>query len=128
MTHSRQKLFGMFELDSSNRVVYSRFEGEGRDRATSPGVNGASIEEAGAAFSNAEEFRRRINLFRCNCAQADSFDFTFEYEDGPVPVRVLLARVSESSDKGSTKSVLIHVRQRRQDAHVPAREETERHL
>lgn len=113
-TQPRQKLFGMFELDSSNRVVYSRFEGEARGELTkAPEVNGASLFEAGAAFSNADEFRRRINLFRSNGAQADSFDFTFEYEDGPVPVRVLLARVSESSDRGSTKSVLIHVRHRR---------------
>lgn len=113
-THSRRKLFGMFELDSSNRIVYSRFEGEaGGNAVRSPEVNGASLFEAGAAFSNAEEFRRRINVFRTNSAQADSFDFTFEYEDGPVPVRVLLARVSESSDRGNTKSVLIHVRHRR---------------
>ena len=70
-------------------------------------------ETAGAVFSNAEEFRRRINVFRSNGAQADTFDFTFEYEDGPVPVRVLMARVSESSERGSIKSVLIHVKQRR---------------
>ena len=113
-THQRQKLFGMFELDSSNRVVYSRFEGEAKgELLKAPDVNGASLFEAGAAFSNAEEFRRRINIFRSNGAQADSFDFTFEYEDGHVPVRVLLARVSESSDRGNTRSVLIHVRKRR---------------
>lgn len=114
ITHSRQKLFGMFELDSSNRVIYSRFEGVARGEGETPaGVNGARLEEAGARFSNADEFRRRINAFRSNGAQADSFDFTFEYEDGPMPVRVLMARVSESSDRGSIKSVLIHVRQRR---------------
>ena len=112
-THPRQKLFGMFELDSSNRVIYSRFEGGAEGGAAPPAVNGASLFEAGAAFSNADEFRRRINIFRSNGAQADSFDFTFEYEDGPVPVRVLMARVSESSERGSTRSVLIHVRRRR---------------
>ncbi|HLM55505.1 MAG TPA: hypothetical protein VK422_05210 [Pyrinomonadaceae bacterium] len=112
-THRRQKLFGMFELDSSNRVVYSRFEGGEGGAAAPPAVNGASLEDAGAAFTNADELRRRINAFRSNGAHADSFDFTFEYEDGPVPVRVLMARVSESSERGSTKSVLIHVRQRR---------------
>lgn len=113
-THPRQKLFGMFELDSSNRVVYSRFEDDAKGEIKrAPDVNGASLFEAGAAFSNADEFRRRINVFRSNGAHADSFDFTFEYEDGPMPVRVLLARVSESSERGSTKSVLIHVRHRR---------------
>ena len=113
-THPRQKLFGMFELDSSNRVVYSRFEGEAKGNVReATDVNGASLFDVGAAFSNADEFRRRINVFRSNGAQADSFDFTFEYEDGPMPVRVLMARVSESSEGCSTRSVLIHVRQRR---------------
>ncbi len=111
---TRQKLLGMFELDSSNTVRYSRFEGEGRvvDPAA-PDISGASLFEAAAPFSNSEEFRRRINSFRSNGAHADSFDFIFDYEDGPVPVRVLMARVRESSDGDSAKSVLIHVRQRR---------------
>jgi|GEM_PF-2867119 len=111
---TRQKLLGMFELDSSNTVTYSRFEGEGRvaDPAA-PDIRGASLFEAAKPFSNAEEFRRRINSFRSNGAHADSFDFTFEYEDGPVSVRVLMARVRESSEADSAKSVLIHVRQRR---------------
>ncbi len=114
VTYQRQKLFGMFELDSSNRVVYSRFEGEAKgDITMAPDVNGATLFDAGEPFSNTEDFRRRINVFRSNGAHADSFDFTFEYEDGPAPVRVLMARVSESSDRGSTKSVLIHVRHRR---------------
>lgn len=113
-TTTRKKLLGMFELDSSNTVVYSRFEGEGRgaERAAHD-ISGASLFDAAEPFSNSEEFRRRINSFRSNGAHADSFDFTFDYEDGPVPVRVLMARVRESSDGDSAKSVLIHVRQRR---------------
>jgi len=104
----------MFELDSSNTVLYSRFEHGGlAGGAPAPDINGTSLFEAGEPFSNSDEFRRRINSFRSNGAHADSFDFTFDYEDGPVPVRVLMARVSEGSDRGSTKSVLIHVRQRR---------------
>lgn len=111
---TRQKLLGMFELDSSNTVRYSRFEGEGRvaDPAA-PDICGASLFDAAQPFSNSEEFRRRINSFRSNGAHADSFDFTFDYEDGPLPVRVLMARVRESSEADSAKSVLIHVRQRR---------------
>lgn len=110
----RQKLMGMFELDTSNTVRYSRFEGEGRVvDSSAPDISGASLFEAAEPFSNSEEFRRRINSFRSNGAHADSFDFTFEYEDGSVPVRVLMARVRESSDGDSARSVLIHVRQRR---------------
>jgi len=104
----------MFELDSSNTVRYSRFEGEGRgaERGAND-ISGAILFDASEPFSNSEEFRRRINNFRSNGAHADSFDFTFDYEDGPLPVRVLMARVRESSEADSAKSVLIHVRQRR---------------
>jgi hypothetical protein len=111
---TERKLFGMFELDSANTVIYSRFDNEGkRDGGAALDINGSSLFEVGQPFANADELRRRINSFRSNGAQADGFDFTFEYEDGPVPARVLMARVREISDRGSTKSVLIHVRQRR---------------
>lgn len=114
VTTTRTKLLGMFELDAADTVLYSRVETEGRgDDIPAPDLSGRSLFEGGGPFANAEELRRRINSFRTNGAQADSFDFTCEYEDGPVPVRVLMARVRECADRESTKSVLIHIRQKR---------------
>ena len=114
VTMTQPRLFGMFELDAANTVLYSRVETGGRgDEVPAPDLSGRGLFEGGGPFANAEELRRRINSFRSNGAQADSFDFTCEYADGPVPVRVLLARVRECSDRESTKSVLIHIRQRR---------------
>jgi hypothetical protein len=108
------KLFGMFELDAADTVLYSRVEQVGRgDGVPAPDLSGRGLFEGGGPFANAEELRRRINSFRSNGAQADSFDFTCEYDDGPVPVRVLLARVRERADREVTKSVLIHIRQKR---------------
>lgn len=112
-TTARQKLFGMFELDAADTVLYSRVEGVGRgDYVASADLNGRALFEAVCPFANADELRQRINSFRSNGAQADSFDFTCEYDDGPVPVRILLARVRERTDRESTKSVLIHIRRR----------------
>jgi hypothetical protein len=105
-----RNLFGMFELDSANTVLYSRFEG---GDGPPPEVNGHNLFAGAAKFANAEELRQRINCFRSNGAKADSFDFNCQCSDGSVPVRVLLARVYESSGYGSTKSVLVHIRERR---------------
>lgn len=114
MTITQPKLFGMFELDAADTVLYSRMERDGRgDYMPTPDFNGRGLFEGVTPFANAEDLRRRINSFRLNGAQADSFDFTCEYDDGPVPVRVLLARVRERSDREVTKSVLIHIRQKR---------------
>lgn len=110
---TQQKLFGMFELDASNTVLYSRVERDGRgDASPAPDLSGSVLFEVAAPFSNAAELRQLVNHFRSNGAQSDSFDFTCQYEDGPVTVRVLLARVREHTDQHSTKSVLIHIRQK----------------
>ncbi|HWS55333.1 MAG TPA: hypothetical protein VN228_14445 [Pyrinomonadaceae bacterium] len=111
---ARAKLFGMFELDAANTVLYSRVEGDGNGSALvpPPDLNGCALFGGVCHFANADELRQRINSFRSNGAQAASFDFTCEYDDGPVPVRVLLARVRERTDRDSTKSVLIHIRRR----------------
>jgi hypothetical protein len=41
---------------------------------------------------------------------ADSFDFTSRSGGEAVPLRVLLARVRERSDAGSTAAVILHLR------------------
>jgi hypothetical protein len=37
-------------------------------------------------------------------------DFTCDYEDGPLLVRVLFARIRERSETDVTKSILVHIR------------------
>jgi hypothetical protein len=106
-----QPLLGMFELDAADTVVYARVERDGRGEAA-PDLQGCSLLESGARFDNADEFLRRIHCFRTNDAPADGFDFDCRYEDGEMPVRVLLARVRDFAGKQVTKSILVHIRQR----------------
>lgn len=110
----RSGLCGIFELDSANTVVYSRFETAGG--APPPEVNGRTLFEGAGQFANADELRRLINRFRTNGAKSDSFDFVCQWAGGPVAVKVLLARVQESYGRGTTKSILVHIRERHQDA------------
>jgi hypothetical protein len=109
-----RKLFGLVELDSAGKVLYTRFEGD------SAALNGAAPDYTGlnfytevAPFRNVGEFRNQLDRFSSGSQPAHSMDFTCDYEDGPVYVKVLLARIRERSQGDATKSILVHIRRAR---------------
>ena len=106
-----QRPLGLFELDAEGTILFSRLEPDGR-----PGdgrgaeLAGRNFYEEVAAFDNADELRRMIKGFLRGGGPADSFDFTSRSGGEAVPLRVLLARVRERSDAGSTAAVILHLR------------------
>jgi hypothetical protein len=113
----QQKLFGLFELDPSGIVLYSRPEPDAETGGPAPDVSGRNFFREVAPFENAEEFRRRVINFINGDGQADNFLFTYRCDDGPRPVKVLLARIRERSSGTRTKSILMHIRRVQLDAH-----------
>jgi hypothetical protein len=108
---NQQKLFGLFELDAEGNVLYSRLEPEGDgNNGGTPNVAGRNFFETLAPFGNVEELRRRVNNFAQSEGQADNFHFSCQSPDGPLLVKVLLARISERADGARTKSILVHIR------------------
>jgi hypothetical protein len=105
----QQNLFGLFELDTTGNVLYSRIEADG-EKGSAPDVAGHNFFEAVAPFENAEELRRRIQSFTRSDGQADNFHFSCRCDDGPLLVKVLLARIRERSNARQTKSILVHIR------------------
>lgn len=105
-----QKLFGLFELDSAGTVLYSRIETDGRSSAAAPDVAGHNFFDEVAPFENAEELRQRISSFTHGEVQADNFQFTCQFNDAFLPVKVLLARIGERTNGNHTKSILVHIR------------------
>jgi hypothetical protein len=61
-----------------------------------------------ANFLNVAEFRQRFETFDINPEPSSSFIFNCDYEDGVVPVRILLARLRE--DKKYPESVLVYIK------------------
>jgi hypothetical protein len=106
----QQQLFGLFELDTAGNVLYARMEPDGDGNGTAPGATGQNFFETVAPPRNAEELRRRISDFARGDGQADSFHFTCDFGDGPLLLKVLLARIREQSNGGQTKSILLHIR------------------
>ncbi|HEX7313804.1 MAG TPA: hypothetical protein VF297_07775 [Pyrinomonadaceae bacterium] len=106
-----RKLYGLVELDSSGTVLYARFEGDAAPPlGVTPDYTGLNFYAEVAPFRNVVEFRNQLDRFSRGSQPAYSMDFTCDCEDGPVPVRVLLARIRECSRTDATGSVLVHIR------------------
>jgi hypothetical protein len=108
------KFYGLLELDAAGTVLYSRPEPDGATAGDPPpDMTGRNFYTEVAPFRNVDEFRQQLDLVRRGQQPASSFDFTCEYEDGPLTVRVLLARIRERAERDTTKSILAHIRKPR---------------
>ena len=105
-----RKLFGLVELDSAGTVLYTRIEPDGAPRGPAPDYTGRNFYTEVAPFSNVVEFRNQLDDFSRGSQPAHTINFTCDYEDGPLPVRILLARIRERSQADVTKSILVHIR------------------
>ncbi len=104
------KLFGLVELDAAGTILYTRLEPDGPTFGAGPDYTGRNFYTQVAPFRNVAEFRSQLDHFSRGPQPAHSMDFTCDYEDGPLLVRVLLARIRERSQLDETKSVLVHIR------------------
>ena len=102
-----RKLFGLLELDPRGTVIFSKFEGEEK-LAGAVDVVGRNFFSEVATFLNVAEFRQRFETFDSKPEPSSSFTFNCDYEDGAVPVRVLLARLRE--DTKYPESVLVYIK------------------
>lgn len=107
---SRQKLFGLLELDAAGTVLYSRIETEGGPDGSPSDARGHNFYSEVVPFLNVDEFHQRLDTFDSGGEHANSFVFNCDYEDGAVPVRVLLARIRERTNGDHTQSLLVHIK------------------
>lgn len=111
LAQASRKFFGLLELDAEGTVLYARSEAQ---REASAGdvrlIPGSNLFSENALFKNIAELRSRFECFSRSLSQSDSFEFTCQFEDEAVPVRILLARIHELRDSARTKSLLIHIR------------------
>jgi len=113
-----QRLFGLLELDLQGTVVFSKLEGDEK----LPGavdIVGRNFFSEVATFLNVAEFRQHFETFDGKPEPSSSFTFNCDYEDGAVPVKVLLARLRE--DTKYPGSVLVYIK--KADSKAPTRTE-----
>ena len=102
-----QKLFGLLELDLQGTVIFSKLEGEEK-LATAADLVGRNFFSDVATFLNVAEFQQHFETFDSNSEPSSSFMFNCDYEDGAVPVKVLLARLRQ--DTQYPESVLVYIK------------------
>lgn len=107
---SQRKLFGLLELDVAGTVLYSRLEGDNDLDGSAATVAGHNFFSEVAPFINVEDFHQRLDTFNRGSEHAKSFIFNCDYEDGAVPVRVLLARIRARANGDHTNSLLVHIK------------------
>ena len=105
-----QKFFVLVELGADGTVLYSRIERAGGLHYPTPGITGRNFFSEVAPFQNVAEFQTCLASFTRSSQQANSILFTCQYEDGPLRVKILMARVRERTADDVTKSVLVHIR------------------
>jgi hypothetical protein len=105
-----QKLYGLIELDQAGTVLYTRFEGDAAASFSALNITGRNFYTEVAPFKNVGEFRQQLEHFRKGSEPAYSINFICHYADGPLPVRILLARIRERTEQDVTKSILVHIR------------------
>jgi hypothetical protein len=109
MTLRQLQLFGFLELDAEGTILYSRLEGDNDSDSPAANLAGLNYFSEIASFQNVKEFQQQFDAFNNSSEHADSFVFNCDYQDGPVAVRVLLARIRErSADR--PKSLLMHIK------------------
>lgn len=110
-----RRLFGLLELDPQGTVIFSKLEGEDKFAGAMDLVGRNFFSEV-ATFLNVAEFRQRLETFDSKPEPSSSFVFNCDYEDGEVPVKVLLARLRE--DTGYPGSVLVYIKKADQCSHA----------
>lgn len=110
----RKQFYGLLELDAAGTVLYSRMETDAEEElGRPPDLTGRNFYTEVAPFRNVGEFRSQLDSFSRGTQPAHSIHFTCDYDDGPVSVRVLMARIRERSQYDATKSILVHIRKAR---------------
>jgi hypothetical protein len=107
---ANRKFFGLIELGSDGTVLYSRIERDGDEHQHPANVTGRNFFSEVKPFKNIAEFQKCLDNFNRSSQQVSSMPFTCQYDDGPVRVKVLMARMRERSTHDVTKSILVHIR------------------
>lgn len=110
MTDASAKIFGLFELDLSGTVIYSRVDPNDSSVNLPSNLIGLNFFDEIAPFGKTEELRRRFRCFAKGTDSADKFTFTDQSDDHHSEVKVMLTQISEREYNGSEKLIIVDIR------------------
>lgn len=103
-------LFGLFELDDTGKVLYSRsHQPERRDSDATSAVGMDFFSEV-ANFENSGDLRDRFRRFLASRSPADNFCFDCLFGDRSVRTRISMIRGHEADAQRSAGIVIMDIR------------------
>jgi len=106
---NKDRPFGLFEIDESGTIIYSRAEPD-ESQEPADDVTGKNFFQDVLPLETVVELKEKIASFTCGNIATDSFYITYHVESGDMSVKVLLGRIRERPSGYNTKSVLVHIR------------------
>lgn len=97
---------GLFELDKSGTVLYSRFRRTNELLNLTEQLAGQNFFEDVARFENVNDFRHKFRNFVLGNEFTDNFVFDCQLIGKTIPLRVMILRTSEINHH-ETRDILI---------------------
>ena len=110
MINTTSEIYGLYELDASGKVMYSKVGSGGYSANTANTLVGQNFFDEIAPFKNIEEFRRRFRYFAQSSDSAQKFYFTCQFDEQPVEVKVMLTHICEREYDASSKLIIVDIR------------------
>jgi photoactive yellow protein len=101
--------FGLLELDSTGVVIRYSPAFEQDPKVKQGDVLGRNFFTEVIPAPEIKDHQARFRLFMAQGQTRDQFSATLPSEEGQIRVQVLLARITERSDRGSERLALVRV-------------------
>ncbi len=110
MTAAAAQIFGLFELDPTGTVVYSRIDPQINYLKTSESLVGRNFFDEIAPSESGAEIQKRFRCFAKGSEPAEKFTFTCFSDQSPVEVKVMLTQISQREYDERGKLIIVDIR------------------
>jgi photoactive yellow protein len=101
--------FGMFELDAAGTVVHYSAASEEKKETLANSILGRNFFDELISISQVEELKSRFLKFMANGTSVERFTISFPYNQETIKVQVVMAHLSEKTEKGRERFALIRL-------------------
>jgi photoactive yellow protein len=101
--------FGMFELDASGVVVHYSPASEGKRSEASDSLIGKNFFGDLISISQMEELKGRFLSFMADGDSVERFTISFPYNQESVKVQIVMAHLTEKSERGRERFAIIRL-------------------
>jgi photoactive yellow protein len=101
--------FGMFELDATGTVVHYSAASEEKKDTLANNILGRNFFDELIAILQVEELKSRFLRFMADGTSVERFTISFPYNQENIKVQIVMAHLSEKTEKGRERFALIRL-------------------